>query len=412
MKKHVVFGLMLAFCFACDGSSYFQGPLRLGTSADPAFAVTLRSKDQAGIGLLDASGAVIRDVYVESGDGFAALQDTATIPSNPELEGVVTVLNRAPADTVLRIDYFNGKLLADVSTRPDDGGDAVDPRDYLYLDESHAWITRYAPNLEPKAKGLSLGDDVLLLEPRNGKLVERVDLSSLYQEVSYEGDDGDETTATAYARPSSLIALDEGYAYVGLDRLTEDLGGAAPGAGLVLDLDKAKFAVVELGEMRRCGKTVPVAGKRNAVIVSCAGHPLGDAATSGLAYVEVSKGKGVVKHSFKPGDDVPVAVFSPVSIGGTRVVATERGALNDGDDVLHLLDLKTLAIEEIERFEAADSLGEGGAYQPQAKLLLIADRAESKILRFTVDAKGVKASGSFGLATSLEVDGVFALKRF
>jgi hypothetical protein len=416
MNKYSHLALVIAFCTACDDdSSYVQGPLRLGTSADPSFAVTLRDKDEAAIGLLDSSGEIVRAVYVDSKTELLdrALHDQLAIPSNPELEGVLTVLNKAPADSVLRIDYFNGKVLADVSTRPDEGEDfAVDPRDYLYLDESHAWVTRYEPNLEPDAEGLSLGDDLLLIEPDNGKLVDRIDLSSLYEDVRYEAEDGEMVTALAYARPCSLIGLEDDQAYVGLDRLSADSQAAAPGAGLVLDLDKAKFVTVEFGALRRCGKAVAVAKKRDAVIVSCAGHPLGDRASSGLAYVEIGAGKGVVKYTFRPEGDTPVAIFSPVSLGGTRVVVTERGELSGGDDALHLLDLKSGELEEIERFESANVLGEGGAFQPAEALLLIANRVDSRILRFVVDGKGVKSIGSLALESDLDVDGVFALKRF
>src|SRR5262245_29846026 len=104
MKVRVVLALKCAFFLACnDDSSYAQGPLQLGTSADPTFAVVMRAEHESAVGLLDGSGSAIRDAYVRSHDAVDGpeIQDSVAIPSNPELEGVLTIINGRPAENLL-----------------------------------------------------------------------------------------------------------------------------------------------------------------------------------------------------------------------------------------------------------------------------------------------------------------------
>jgi hypothetical protein len=411
MRRQAVLALLsTTFCLACDdGSSYALGPLQLGTAVEPAFAVMLRQDEDSALGLLDASGAVIRDSYLHSTQKLAGamLEDAWSIPSNPELDGVLSVLDGQPIERLLRIDYFNGEILSEVSLRGA-GKISLGVRDYLYIDEKQAWLTRYEPNLDEKAKGLELGDDLVLLQPGTGKLVKRIDLSSLYEDVTYLNEKGDELTARAYARPSRLVGLAGGYAYVGLDRLTADDDGAAAGAGLILDAAKAKVSIVEIEGMKRCADVVPVSGKDDAVIVACGGAPLSVDETRGFAYVELEKGKAEVKHTFRFESDKSPFAFSPISLGGTRFAI---GLRTEDEDVLFVVDFASQKTVELDRFKR-NAFGSVGAFQPALKLLMLPDTNRNRILRFVVDSKGAKADGSIALDSDLTVQAVLALKRF
>jgi hypothetical protein len=86
----------------------------------------------------------------------------------------LVVIDRFPSSVLTWVDIATGRVRAqlDVST-----GFAANPRDYIELDEGRAYVTRFETNADPGAEPFDEGGDILVIDPAEAAIAERIDLA-------------------------------------------------------------------------------------------------------------------------------------------------------------------------------------------------------------------------------------------
>lgn len=387
-------------------------------SGKPSFAVGLSDYESAGVAIIDGDGKVISKKYISSGSEVpglsSALHGDIALPTQPCEPGVLTVVARSGGDYILQVDLGEGKVIRQISTQgtAGDAAYASNPQDILCLENGEALVTRFEPNLDPSADKLDLGDDVLRIDLAGEKRLSRIDLTPLRGTAEGFDGEGNAEQQTAYARPGSIVRAGE-HAIIALSRLTKSYS-AAEGMVAIVDLKTDKVSGFELPDLRNCAVLVPVAGRDDAVVVSCAGNPYGDRATAGLALVSVNEdGKAKLEHTYQADKSLPVIYAAPVSIGGTRIVAIATGDFDAMTaDSAYVIDLDSGESSELFTAGSAGDLGvgAGGAYRLDTGMLALPDASEG-IRLFEVTAEAVKDTEVVAFDLKLPVRGIRPLLR-
>lgn len=355
----------------------------------PAFAVVSSDYTSTAVSLLDWDGTVMADNYVNSTSQRAglvtALSGDVELPNRSGERGVLVLLDRYKTDVITRLRLSDAEVLGQVKThapppRDSESAYSSNPHDYVYIDETTAWITRYEPNLDPGVPELEKGTDLLRIDPTKMERTEdRIDLSVLNTTGTRLNPDTQmEEEVEVYARPSRMARIGDTLV-VGLSRLSFDFSAAGAGAVAIVDLKERKVSGFELEGLQNCGSVAPVPESTDTVLVSCRGHWASDQrAGSGLVLLRVNGGDVEVaqRWSAKDHPEARLAVSSPVALGGTWVAGVENGEWtpdNSGrPDVMVVTDLATGEQRELFQSVGAYVLG-SGAFDPVESLLLVPD---------------------------------------
>ncbi len=402
---------------ADDAGISDAGPADL--SGKPSFAVSLSDYESAGVAIMDGEGKVLSPKYISSGTEVSglssALHGDITLPTQPCQQGLLTVVARSGGDYILQVDLKQSKVVRQIATQGAAGEAAYksNPQDILCLGDGQALVSRFAPNLDPNASELDLGDDILRMNLESEERKSRIDLTAMRGLVEGVDADGNAEQQTAYARPGSIVRVGD-HAVVALARLTKSYV-AAEGMLAIVDLKTDKVTGFELPTLRNCAVLVPVADRDDAVVLSCAGSPYGAAATAGLLLVSVdADGKAKVEQTYQADAKLPVIYAAPVSIGGTRVVAVATGSFKAmTPDTAYVIDLDNGETTELIMSGSAGELGvgAGGAYRPDTGLLAIPDGGKG-IHLFEVSDDDVKETKLLPFDQALPVRGIRPLVTF
>lgn len=367
----------------------------------PGFAVLGSDYTSTTIAVLDPTGGVMADGWVDSG---------TTAPGLVAPLGGDVVLPDQDGETLVLLDRFG----ADVATRfcPEGGlvgqvrfssgdGFGANPHDVGQTTAGVGLATRHERNMDRAAA--DLGNDVVGFDPDTMTRTDlRVDLDALDEVVSGLDGEGAATDVQIRARPSHLAVRGD-YVVVGLSRLPENLFGDSRGHGdgrvAVIGPDLATVETVELNGLADCGVVRPVPGTTDEVIVSCNGYsdmgfgePTGTRATAGMAHLRVGATNEVLARWNASDDESSLlATWSPVPMGGSLVVAI---ALPDfvtttADDLV-LVDLATGTQTPVATAAGSFVLGQGAL---RGDVLLVPDATEgdARLHRFTWDGSSLTA---------------------
>jgi hypothetical protein len=397
-----------------------RGDPDAGPGTSPRFAVLSSDFTATAVSLLDAKGELLADDYIDSAAAPAglttALSGDVALATRSGESGVLVLLDRFKNDVVSRIELSTGDVLGQVKTHtPSEQGTETgyssNPQDYVRIDESSAWVSRFEPNLDPEAAEIDRGSDLLELDPtRHERTGERIDLSVLNTEqISQNAETMEDEPVTLYARPSRFVRVGDTLV-VGLGRLSFDFLIAGDGAVALIDLKTKEVGSLELPGLQSCGSVVPVAGSSDRVIVSCAGQ-FGPNQHEGAALLllRVRAGKAEIEAEWRGSEhpDAPRMVDGPVSLGGTRVAAIAYGqsaraasdfgpAAPEQPDRYGVVDLETGMQALLLEDATPGSLG-SGVYDPKSKLLLVPDgssdedkRPTAGVRRFAIGASEIE----------------------
>ena len=266
------------------------------------------------------------------------------------------------------------------------------PHDVVILGDGKAYVTRYEKNLAPTADPTTSGDDVLIVDPRNGAILGHVDLASYAAQV---------TGTTIQARPDrALIAA--GKVVVSLNNLSGDF--STYGEGRMVVIDPATDQVVQtvaLTGLENCEAMDYLASPRLLVVVC--GGAFGDqdqVLESGVALVDMSGSAAALLHTISAVafNARPLSfqwIAGTTSAGKQRAFVTTLGAFPSAGlpavpDAAFVVDLGTGATSQIGTSTAYD-LG-SGALAGRNLLLPDASPAMPRVHVYDVSATPVETS--------------------
>lgn len=386
----------LGLSAACDSDK----PVARGAE-DARYAIR-HSDYMAGtsVSLLAADGSVIVDDFINSGTVAPGLTlafgDDTAFPSAME-PGILTIIDRYGSDVVTRIRLSDATVLPQVRTHgTSDSGFSSNPNDVLYVDATHAWVTRYSANTQAGVAADVRGSDLYSFDPSTGTLgTDRVDFSSL----EYDLGDG----RSMRARPNRIVRVGD-YAVVGLDLLSDfrypdpTVAGAAKLA--IVDLTDGTFSTWDIpGGLVNCGGISLVPGTTDRVAIPCLGGFVDRIADSGVVVVSVDEASGAVtelgRYASADHASDPYVLDAVVVVDEDEFIGTTLGGYDETDppDVLVHVNLTTGARATIATSAAGSQFFTTGAFDDENDLLLVPDTSLG-VRRFTRGSDGTFTEGA------------------
>lgn len=389
----------------------------------PTFAVVGSGEGSASLGFVDAEGEVLVDSWINSGTqgaGLVTALGTDIVLPTTQGAGTFSFIDRYQTDVVSTF-CFDGSLMGQVRLNPppDGTGFSSNPYDYVVVDSSTAFASRFEQNADPTAPALEQGGDLIGIDPSTMTLNgDRIDLTMFNTVVTgFDTTQMQAADVTVWTRPERIVQVDNTL-LVGMSRLPADLWGGIRGTGegavAIVDLETRDVSSFLLNGLANCGHIQPIHGTDNEILISCKGYSnlgfsdeAGTRATAGFVRARFENGKLNTLSSWRAASDAmgtPMPVWGATSLGGNRVVGVQFGTFGDevnagtGDQFIEL----DLATGEQTVLYTASTQYVIGTSAVKNGLLLVPDSAAGVVLRFnvgdTTEADGNLEIGPEGIA--------------
>ena len=382
-------------------------------SQAPRFAVVSSDFSSSSIAVFDAEFAALNESWINSGTRFpglvAALSGDVVLPNRQAADGTLALIDRFGTDVISRFYVPSGNLDGQVRTQGEvvGVGFSSNPQDFVFVNETSAWVTRFSTNLDPEAPPENQGTDLLEIDPstmtRTGA---RIDLSSLNTTGTVMTDDGP-VEVTVYARPNRAVLVGSTL-IVGLDRLSSDFDAAGPGMVAVVDLlaQDADGLLLPDG-LLNCGNAVPVPGAPNDVIVACLGFPVRDEAqtraSAGVVLLSVDGNETTIETTWRTStvQTSAIAVNHLVALDEDRVAGVDWGdrAAETGDS-MSVTTLSTGAQFPVHESAGAFEIGIP-AYDPDNESIFVPDTGANAVFEYVIESDAAAETRSIEIAPSL-----------
>ena len=356
------------------------------------------------VSLMSFDGAVLSSSFISSASTTSELStplggDVALSTARNEGDSIV-ILDRYPAAVLTWVDIQSGTPSGQLSVTT---GFRSNPRDYLEISPSKAYVTRYDSNLEQGQQQFDEGGDVLIIDPLTRSIKGRIPLESAI----------DDAPEGCSPNPDKMLSVGSSVAVLLGAYLDYFSSASSRIVRLNPSLDTIEETLVLEG-MHSC-TAMALSPSKKEIAVSCSGDYGSDSAArmaeSGIVLVSAEDG-WVEKRRF------PAASFGlgPVGDGIAYVsedtlVFTTQGSFpsetssQEEDAFLvintHSGDFKTLLRSDGMPF----SLG-GVRCAPECGVCFLADaeRSGGVVHRFEVEP-----DGTFGTGTEIVVDSAIGL---
>jgi hypothetical protein len=252
---------------AGSGVTLAPPPISGGAVLNSDFAST-------SISLLNPQGALVRADCVHStstGSGAKTISGDVVLPSQPQRGGQVVLIDRGN----VALTFVNPTTCAFDRQISVKGGFAkANPHDVVIVSDSKAYVTRYGKNVAPGSR-IEEGDDLLMVDPRDGTVGGRIDLSAY-------------TTTDNPASPDRAI-IAAGKVVVTLNRWNAGSFTYAKGSVVIIDPDTDRvLQQLPLGDLKNC-EGLDVLPATKTVLVACGGsYGVEQAIESGIAVIDLS----------------------------------------------------------------------------------------------------------------------------
>jgi hypothetical protein len=398
MRGHFGFvgGLVLiAAAAAATGCS--DDPRPDGGGTPPASGGAILNSDflSTSLSLIDTQAALVRADCIHSttlGTGSKTISGDVVLPSQPQRGGKIVLIDRG--NTALTfVDPSTCTVDRQFSVKG--GFEMANPHDVVIVDDGKAYVTRYAKNAAP-ADPMAAGDDLLIVDPRDGTVTGRVDLAA-YATVDFP------------ASPDRAIVA-AGKVVVTLNRWNASTYGY--GDASVVFVDPTTDQVVQnlaLPGMKNC-EGLDYADSTKTVLVACGGSfgATDQAQESGVAVIDVSSSPAQLARVL-PGTSFPTppvtflwAIPLPSASSPNRAFTSTLGSLSpESPDNLYAFDFVSGAPLS---FGTAMPFNLGRPAGGNGRLLVPdADMATPRIHVYDVSGAGAPTEGTSFVADSVNL---------
>jgi hypothetical protein len=355
-----------------DAAATEAAQVPVDSSADGAstlhngIAVVNSDYSATSISFLDRDGNLVNDGCFNSGTGAPGLAMTLSsdvvLPTQVPPGGTVVIVDRGNA-ALTWLDTATCTPLRQLAVGT---GYKAYPHDVVTLSSSKAYVTRYEENgaATPAADDFDDGNDLLIIDPAQRKIVGRIDLKPF---------------APAGVLPRADRALvAEGVVFVSLNAISGDF--KTYGTGRIVTVDPAADRVtstIDLPGAKNCGAMTYLAAEKK-LLVACGGA-FSDGAQqadhSAIVVIDVSVSPPTVAAQIAaasagglPFSNLSVAAWD----GNTAMGLTLGNAGNLPPDQLWLLPLA--GASPVKVFESSESWALGAVLaDPEEGRVLVAD---------------------------------------
>lgn len=283
------------------------------------------------VSVISASGDELTDSFISSSSASAglttALSGDVVFPSAQPDSGQVVLIDRFPNSVLTWLDAKSGEVQRQVNVGT---GFGANPHDYVEVSKTRGYVSRYESNTKAGTEELDAGSDVLVINPKTGKLLQSIDLTT--------PDDGD-----FLPRPSSLLRQGEEL-WVMLQGLSADFQSARESriVGISLSDDSISWTL-PLNGFKNCGDLqVSPSGKQAAIGCSGLLSDFDPKADSDVLLLDITQSPPVLTSHLKVAKQLGAPVTSSLAfVSETVLLGTAYGNNMDRNDVAYTLDLET-----------------------------------------------------------------------
>jgi hypothetical protein len=278
------------------------------------------------LSLVAIDGTVLSSSFLSSASTASGLSaplggDVVT-PTQWQRGDEIVLLDRYPASVLTWVDVRSSTPTGQLSLAT---GFAANPRDYLLLNPTKAYVTRYQPNLAAGTGNHDEGSDIVVVDPLTRAVTTRLSLRSAMQDAP----------AVYYPYPDKMLRVGNEVAVL-LGAYSSDFMSSASSRIVRIDpQDDRILEVVVLDGMHGCTE-LALSPSEDEIAVSCSGEFAGDSvatvAESGVVLVSA-------KDEWKERRRFPAAKFGLGPLGSglayasdTTVVFTTAGELTEAGD--------------------------------------------------------------------------------
>jgi hypothetical protein len=381
--------LALATLPACsDDTGVFPrhdgGPVVLTTNV----VVVNTDYSVSSISFLDGDGDLLMDGCLNSGSGGPGMTMTLSgdvvLPTQVPAGGPIPVVDRGNA-TITWLDVASCAVLGQLAVGT---GFKSNPQDVVTLSASRAYVVRQDPNPLPTAAldDFDEGNDVLVIDPAQAKIVSRIDL-------------GPFAPAGVLPRAHRALLID-GKVYVSLNAISVDYKSYGDGRVVVIDPATDQVTgVIDIPGVKNCG-AMTYAAAMHRLFVACGGaygDPVGQAATSAIVAIDVGQTPPIVVAQVAA-TTVGTAPFSNLTVaaadGSTALGVAVGDFTGTPPDSLWSLPLDGKAPTKV--FDSSEGFALGAVlYDSEHQRVLATDgtMASPAYLRMFDGAAGVFTAG-------------------
>jgi hypothetical protein len=227
------------------------------------------------VSLINAQGGLVRADCVHStttGSGAKTISGDVVLPSQPQRGGQVVLVDRGN----VALTFVNPTSCAFDHQISVKGGFAkANPHDVVIVGPSKAYVTRYGKNVAPSSR-IEEGDDLLMIDPRDGAVGGRIDLSAY--------------ASTAFPAAPDRAIIAAGKVVVTLNRWNADFYTYDKGSVVIIDPETDRVVQhLSLGDLKNC-EGLDVLPATKTVLVACGGSfgSVEQALESGIAVIDMS----------------------------------------------------------------------------------------------------------------------------
>jgi hypothetical protein len=291
-SRRLILSLAPLAALATLGCRNAETPTMTATTPPTGLAVLNSDYSTTSLSLVDpTTHAVVHDACVDSNTVppalSLALSGDVALPSHAQLGGGVVLIDDGN-NALTWVDPQTCKISHQISI----ANFKAFAHDVIAVSASKAYVTRFGTNPAPTADPMSLGDDVLIINPSSSPqptIVGRIDMAPYGAPVA---------GATIEARPDKGILIGD-KVYITLASQSSDY--AATGVGRVVEIDTTTDQVsgmFDIPSLAGCARMEYVAASQ-LLYVACGGSSsaLDESQTSGIARIDLSGAAPAMKDT-------------------------------------------------------------------------------------------------------------------
>jgi hypothetical protein len=293
-SRRFILSLAPVVALATLGCRNSEAPTMTVTTTAPPSGLAVINSDYttSSLSLIDpTTHAVVHDACVDAKTASStlslALSGDVRLPSHQQVGGGVLLIDDVN-NALTWVDPQTCKISHQISV----ANFKAFAHDVISVSTTKAYVTRFGTNAAPSADPMSLGDDVLIIDPSSSPqptIVGRIDMAPYAAPVA---------GATIEARPDMGILIGD-KVYITLASQSADY--AATGVGRVVEIDTTTDQVsgmFDIPSLAGCSRMEYVAAAK-LLYVACGGSSSAadQSQTSGIARIDLSGAAPVMKDT-------------------------------------------------------------------------------------------------------------------
>jgi hypothetical protein len=355
-----------------------------GTSIQPGrcgrgVAVVSSDYHSSNVSLVDLDGRVLSSSFISSASAkpglSAPLSDDVVLPTQTVPGTELVLIDRNETSVISWVDVASGSVRAQLPVGTEF---AANPRDYVALTETRAYVTRYQTNTDPGQQPFDAGGDILRIDPSQPAVLGRIDLTA-----AFSGED-----PRFLPHPDRAVRLAD-QVYVVLGGYTADFSESRPRLAVIDPARDALVATYALTGLAGC-TSIAASPSGERLAIACLGNDAktGPDSSSAVVIMGLQPELTEISRTSAPElGDGSVSFFLDFASDKTLlVVLSGNDTTNVPDTLLELADdggKRTLL-----RADRPFTLGDVRCF-PDCRACFVADASRGSVVqRFAIDELG------------------------